>query len=120
MSLDVLQHELGHRLTTKEVAEYLGLDEDSVRKHYQALGGVRPTGPTGRILFFEKLIVEALRRCSNAVEDQEARTDSLEGQSPEGSPDKTEALRHQGGSPGVGGAAARKRLGEDRHGIFPR
>ena len=116
--MTLLEQELGRRLTTKQVSNFLGLDEDSVRKHYQALGGIRPTGPNGRILFFEKNIVDALRR-TYAFEDQEARTNPLDGQSPEGRDDPAKTLPDQSRSAQMGSGAARRRLVEDRHGIFP-
>ena len=31
----ILSHELGRRLSSKEVADYMGLDEDTVRKYYE-------------------------------------------------------------------------------------
>jgi hypothetical protein len=50
--------ELGPRLTTKRVAQMLHLDIKTVIKHYEAIGGMR----LGRnLMFFEKLIVQALR-----------------------------------------------------------
>lgn len=114
----LLDRELGRRLTTKETAAYLGLDEDSVRKHYQALGGIRPTGPRGRILFFEKLIVKAMRR-SYALESQEAREDTVDGQSAERRPDQAEAVRDQDSGSDLGSRTAKGKLVRDTHGIFP-
>jgi hypothetical protein len=79
----ILNHELGRRLSTKEVADYMGLDEDTVRKYYEDIGGIRPMGPKSRILFFEKNIVSALRRDGYAIERNEERTNSMDGASSE-------------------------------------
>jgi len=36
-----LEKTLGKALTTKELAEYLGVSEKTVRDNYQQLGGIR-------------------------------------------------------------------------------
>jgi len=63
-----LEQNLGKRLSTKEVAEFLKLDTETVRRHYEDLGGIRLGS---RILFFENLIVEEIRRKSHAVQEKE-------------------------------------------------
>ena len=63
-----LEQNLGKPLTAKDVAEYLNLDTETVRRHYEDLGGIRLGS---RILFFENLIVEEIRRKSHAVQEKE-------------------------------------------------
>jgi hypothetical protein len=114
----ILSHELGRRVSTKEVADYLGLDEDTVRKYYEDIGGIRPMGPKSRILFFEKNIVSALRREAYAFEHKEERTNSLERQSPEGRTNQTETFQDAKGGTGLGSRRKKKGLVSDRHGIL--
>jgi hypothetical protein len=118
MTFDILRQELGQRLSTKEVGEFLGIDDDTVRKHYKKLGGIRPTGPKGRILFFEQNVVDALRR-NYALEDQEGWANSLEGKDPEARGDTYSHLQHKSGSSGMGDRAKKGRLVEDKHSLFP-
>lgn len=91
-----LEEQLGRRIPTKELAEWLGLDVDAVRRHYQAFGGIRPI-PKGKILFFERNVVDALTGSNHGIEDTEGRSYSLEGAGPEDGPDQTETLQHEGG-----------------------
>ena len=114
-----LEEQLGRRIPTKELAEWLGLDVDAVRRHYQAFGGIRPI-PKGKILFFERNVVDALRGSKHGIEDNEGRSCPLEGAGPEDGPDQAETLQYQGGGLGMGGAGTRCRLGgDDRHGLLP-
>ena len=55
-----LEEHLGRRIRTADLARWLGLDVASVRRNYTAFGGVRPI-PGGKILFFERNVVDALR-----------------------------------------------------------
>jgi hypothetical protein len=115
----MLNKELGRRLSTREVAEYLELDEDTVRKYYEQIGGIRPTGPKGRILFFEKNIVNALSRSDYAFKDNEERTNSIQGQSSEEQGNQDETIQNRKGGQKLGSRATENGLvGEDRHGIF--
>lgn len=117
----ILERELGRRLSTKEVAAYLGLDEDTARKYYQEIGGIRPTGPKGRILFFERNVVSALKRKDPyANEDEEEWTDSMESQSAEGQESQDEIFRHKKGGVGLGSRGKTEGLVDvdDRHGIL--
>jgi len=51
--------ELGKRLTTKEVAERLGLNVKTITKHYSEVGGVR----LGRnLMFFENRILNNFKK----------------------------------------------------------
>ena len=54
-----LSEQLGKSMTTKEVAEFLGLDMVTVRKYYLQLGGVR-FGTAYR--FFERRIIYAIQK----------------------------------------------------------
>ena len=111
-----MKKQLGKSLSTEELAEYLGVDTDYVRKHYKFFGGIRPSA-RGRVLFFENLTVEAIRRASNAIEDQETREDTLVSQNSEGWPNQAENLQYQDGSTHMGNRTADRRL-EDPHGLL--
>ena len=114
-----LDEHLGRRISTRELAAWLGLDVDAVRRNYQAFGGIRPI-PKGKILFFERNVADALRSSKHGIEDNEGRAYSLEGAGPEDGPNQAETLQHQSGSFGMGGTGTRCRLGgEDRHGLLP-
>lgn len=57
-SLDILNENLGTPMTTKQVADYLGVDTKTVRKYYRELGGIR----LGRhYRFFEQEICNAVQ-----------------------------------------------------------
>lgn len=66
--MSLLTEQLGKRLTAQEVAEYLDIDAETVRRYYNSLGGIR----LGRlILFFENLIIEAIKENSHALQEDE-------------------------------------------------
>ena len=113
-----LEEHLGRRIPTKELAAWLQLDVDAVRRHYQAFGGIRPV-PGGKILFFEANVVDALRGEYHGIKDSERRTYPVERPSPEEWTDQAETLQHQGRSLGMGGRGKKSGLGEDRHGLLP-
>ena len=104
----MLEKELGKKLSTKEVAEYLGLDEKTVRLYYQKLGGMRLGR---RYVFFEKEIINAIQK----------RT-KMESPSAERRKTDRENIQHEEGGCRVGSrdeAKTRRRMGrEDRHGLF--
>ena len=113
-----LEEQLGRRIPTQELSDWLQLDVDSVRRHYQAFGGIRPV-PGGKILFFERNVADALRGVSHAVKDHERRAYPMERQSPEEWTDQAEDMQHQGRGSGMGGAGKKNGLGDhDRHGLF--
>ena len=57
--MQVYENELGPRLSVEDVANYLGLDEKTVRQYYRELGGMR----LGRLfLFFERSVLNALQK----------------------------------------------------------
>ena len=66
--MGALTETLGKRLTAQEVAEYLGVDAETVRRYYHSLGGIR----LGRlILFFENLMIDKIKEKSNAIQTKE-------------------------------------------------
>ena len=56
-----LDEKLGKVLKPKDLAGYMGLDEKTIRQYYQELGGIRLGG---RILFFEKEVINAVQKRS--------------------------------------------------------
>lgn len=108
--MEKLEKDLGSALRPKEVAEYLGLDEKTVRLYYQELGGMR----LGRnYLFFERRMVDAIQKRTEVdCPSEEVRDETREG------------LSDQEGGFELGNqneAKTRKRLEkEDRHGLFRR
>jgi hypothetical protein len=65
--MNTLTDNLGKRLSAQEVADYLGVDVDTVRRYYKPLGGIR----LGRlILFFENLMIDAIKEKSYAVQEK--------------------------------------------------
>jgi transcription initiation factor TFIIIB Brf1 subunit/transcription initiation factor TFIIB len=66
--MNELKDSLGKRLTSQEVADYLGVDVETVRRYYQYLGGIR----LGRlILFFENLMIDAIKETRDAIQEKE-------------------------------------------------
>jgi DNA-binding transcriptional regulator YhcF (GntR family) len=52
-----MEDELGKKLSVRELAQFLGLNEKTVRKHSQDLGGIR----LGRkFIFFERKVIDAI------------------------------------------------------------
>lgn len=96
----------------------MGIDEDTVRKYYEDIGGIRPMGPKSRILFFEKNIVSALRRKAYAFEHKEERTNSMDGKSSKEWTNQTETFQDAKGGTGLGSRRKNKGLVSDRHGIL--
>jgi hypothetical protein len=113
-----IQSLLGSCLTAKDVAYYLQVDAEFVRKHYNELGGMRLGR---RILFFENLLVEAIRRNCGALQGEESEW-PVEREGNEEEHDQNQAVQDKGRSDRLGGhakkAAARQVLERDTHGIF--
>jgi len=73
--MNTLTKTLGKRLTAQEVADYLGIDAETVRRYYCTLGGIR----LGRlILFFDNLVIDAIKEKSNAVQKKEKEQDPMD------------------------------------------
>ena len=54
----MLEEHLGKALRCQDIADYLGVDEKTVRQYYKELGGIR----LGRLyVFFEKEVVHAIQ-----------------------------------------------------------
>lgn len=110
--MNLLKKDLGKALRAKEVAEYLALDEKTVRCYYQELGGMR----LGRsILFFERSVINAIQSRT------EVEIPSAEDGGRDGAP-KGEELQLEERGVGVGSrdeAETRRRVErEDRHGLL--
>jgi hypothetical protein len=66
--MSALVETLGRKMTAQEVAEYLGVDAETVRRYYPYLGGIR----LGRlILFFENLVIQKIKERSHALQEDE-------------------------------------------------
>ena len=103
----LLNDELGRRMSAEEVADYLGLDEKTVRQYYRELGGMR----LGRLfLFFERSILNAIQK----------RTE-MDCPSAEGREETGKKISDSEGSEGLGSQddpkTARRMEREDRHGL---
>jgi hypothetical protein len=103
-----LEKKLGNPLTSKQLAEYLGLDEKTVRQYYRQLGGIRLGR---RYLFFERSVIDAIQKGTEMDSPSAERGDA-----------KTEEIFSEERSSGMGSGAKktpRRRLGkEDRHGLL--
>ena len=104
----MLEKELGKKMGTKEVAQYLGLDEKTVRSYYRKLGGMRLGR---RYVFFEKEIINAIQKRTKMESPGAERRDT-----------DRENIQHEKGGNCLGSqdeAKTRERLArEDRHGLF--
>lgn len=68
VQMNMLMQKLGKKLTAQEVAEYLDIDSETVRRYYSNFGGIR----LGRlILFFENLVIDKIKEKSNAIQKKE-------------------------------------------------
>ena len=106
--MNLLDEHLGKALSAEEVADYIGCDVKTVRKHYEELGGMR----LGRhYLFFERNIINAVSK----------RT-KMDRPSAEERPEAGEGLLDEERGSVVGSqdeAKARRRMErDDRHGLF--
>ena len=106
--MDFLKENLGKAISTKEIAEYLGIDAKTARKYYKELGGMR----IGRhYRFFEMEVINAIQTWNEVYRtDKEERKEAGEG------------LQDQKGGTGLGSRDAekvRRRLDrEDKHNLL--
>lgn len=106
--MDCLKENLGKAISTKEVAEYLGIDAKTARKYYKKFRGIR----IGRhYRFFEMEVYNAIQTWTEVYRtDKEERKEAGEG------------LQDQKGGTGLGSedaAKVRRRLErEDKHNLF--
>lgn len=80
MNNSMMATELGRTLRSSDIAEYLGLDQKTVRQYYYELGGIRLGR---RILFFEKEVINAVQKrskmgCPSENQWEEERKDLSE------------------------------------------
>lgn len=74
-----LDKHIGKPLNTKQVANYLGVDEKTVRQYYEQLGGIR-LGK--KYIFFERRLIVAIQ--TQGQMDRLLQTDDREGTIQEG------------------------------------
>ena len=117
MEHEKLDTELGRLLRAKDVADWLGVDKDFVRKYYRELGGVRLGNPRrGRLLFFEKHVIDAIRRMY-AQQSYETGQDEMACLGDEKRQKETENIQHKERSSELGGRAKKRGLVEDKYGL---
>ena len=105
-----LEKTLGEALTAKELAEYLGVNETSIRKNYRQYGGIR----VGRhYRFFSKEVISAIQKQT----EKQVHSTGEKGKNKEGeSFSDTEGSKKMG----IGNAQNVRRRMErhDRHGLL--
>ena len=106
--MKLLKQELGKKLSTDDVAEFLGVDKKTVRENYKKLGGMR----LGRLyLFFERSVINAIQK------ETEMDSPSAEEWEEEGESISDEETGIDVGSQNE--AKTRQRVEqEDRHNLF--
>lgn len=102
-----MEEELGKRLKTKELADFLEVNEKTVRQHYKKLGGIRLGS---RYIFFERKVIDAI-------------SEKWEMESPSKNEWKEEGtdiqVKKRSNSMGKQNEAGRKRVGrKDRHNLL--
>jgi hypothetical protein len=115
--MNVLTEKLGKRLTSKEVADYLGVDVETVRRYYQHLGGIR----LGRlILFFENLMIDAIKETRHAIQEKEKEQGAVDSRCDAGGEEVLQDIRHESQSDSLGVRYKKKSLGkpDDPFGIL--
>ncbi len=106
--MELLRTNLGKKMTAREVAEYLGLDIETVRRHYIALGGIRLGR---RILFFENLIIEAIREACYAIQEEEKEESGVGGRSDARGEEVLQGLCNESRRAELGSGNKKKALG---------
>lgn len=106
--MELLEKELGKKLTASQVAKFLGIDARLVRCQYVRLGGVRLGSRC--YIFFERRLIDALSK-PKAEQEQVSVDRSSEDSS--GQTDKM--LQNQERSSGMGGRAKKAKTDIERH-----
>jgi hypothetical protein len=117
MIMGELTKTLGKRLTAQEVAEYLVVDAETVRRYYSSLGGIR----LGRlILFFENLIIQAIKENSHALQEEEKEQGGVDSRCDAPREEVLQDLRYQnqGHRLGVRNKKSSRRRPDDPFGII--
>jgi len=102
-----MEDELGKRLKTKELADFLEVNEKTVRQYYKKLGGIRLGS---RYIFFERSFIDAISKkremeSSGKKKRQEERTDIQ--------------VKKRSNSMGKQNEAGRQRVGrKDKHNLL--
>jgi len=102
------EEQLGEVLTAKDISQYFGLDEKTVRLYHRDLGGIRLGR---RILFFEKEVINAVQKRSKMGSPSESKRE-----------EEGKALPEQEGGSSMGKRKSVKSRGdmarEDKHGVL--
>jgi len=106
--MNELNNKLGKKLTAQEVADYLGVDAETVRRYYHLIGGIRLGR---RFLFFENLIVHSIEETSHALQAKEKEQDRVGSRCHETGQEVLPDIRDQGESPCMG-IGSKKRTGK--------
>lgn len=106
-------NDLGTKLSSETVATIFEVEESTVTRYPHRYGGVRIGR---RVLFFDKLICEAVREAYALQKDKE-REDSLGRDRNDKRNPKEQDIRHQEGCESMGSRNAQCG-GPDRHSIF--
>ena len=117
LHMNALTETLGKRLTAQEVAEYLGVDAETVRRYYNSLGGIR----LGRlILFFENLIIQAIQENSHALQKEEKEQGGVDSRCDAPREEVLQDIRYQNQGPrlGVRNKKSSRRRFDDPFGIL--
>lgn len=115
--MNTLTDTLGKRLTAQEVAEYLGVDAETVRRYYNSLGGIR----LGRLfLFFENLIIHAIKENSHALQEEEKEQGGVDSRCDAQREEVLQDIRYQNKGPcmGVRSKKSSRRRIDDPFGIL--
>lgn len=117
-----LHEQLGRKLSCVDLAEFLCVDRKWVLEHGHELGGVR-IGK--RLLFFENLIIESLRRKSDAVQKNPEGADQVGSPSAGQGEPRVLHILDEGGSNRLGSenaqrerASSQEIIARDRYGLF--
>ena len=107
--MKLIEQHLGRALSVKQIAEYLNINEKTVREHYQELGGIR----IGRqFKFFEREVINAIQKSQKQIYSASQEERETEG----------EGVRKIEPSQSVGSKDeknVRRRLERnDKHGLF--